>query len=182
MKNANLVCRLRWLLFFIGVIPLTIAYTGCDRAKPATESARKSSGHFFDVRLGEKIAKMQVAVTDEEMQRGLMERRDLGPDEGMLFVYARPQQMSFWMRNTPTPLDIGFFNREGVLQEIYSLHPFDETAVRSRNTNLLLALEMNQGWFRQNGIKPGAQLDVAAVKAALDARGFKSADFRIGRE
>jgi uncharacterized membrane protein (UPF0127 family) len=87
--------------------------------------------------------------------------------------------MSFWMRNTPTPLDIGFFDRSGKLVEIYPLHPFDETGVQSRSTELLIALETNQGWFRENGIKPGAQLDMKALAAALEARGFKPDRFGI---
>ncbi len=101
-----------------------------------------------------------------------MFRRDLGPDEGMLFIYARPQAMSFWMRNTPTPLDIGFFDGEGVLREVYPMQPFDESPVRSRSAAIRFPLEMNQGWFSANQIKPGAKLDLKALADALRARGF----------
>ncbi|HYP16949.1 MAG TPA: DUF192 domain-containing protein [Opitutus sp.] len=122
--------------------------------------------------MGSRTVRLQLAVREDEMARGLMERRDLGRDDGMLFVYERPQQLSFWMRNTPTPLDIGFFNAHGMLEEVYPMHPFDETPVKSRSTLLSLALEMNQGWFRENGVRPGMQIDVKAVRAALKARGF----------
>lgn len=156
-------------------VTLTTSFTGCDgrNREAARDAAPKTVRDFFDVRVGDKTARVQIAVRDDEMQRGLMERRDLAPDEGMLFVYARPQQMSFWMRNTPTPLDIGFFGRTGVLEELYPLHPFDETPVRSRSNRLSLALEMNLGWFRANGIRTGAQLDLPAVTAALKSRGFR---------
>jgi hypothetical protein len=87
--------------------------------------------------------------------------------------------MGFWMRNTPTPLDIGFFNRQGMLEEIYALHPFDESTVQSRSTALSFALEMNQGWFREHGVKPGAQLDLKALAAALKARGFEPRRFGL---
>jgi uncharacterized protein len=113
------------------------------------------------------------------MQRGLMERRDLGRDDGMIFIYDRPQQMSFWMRNTPTPLDIGFFDASGTLQEIYPMHPFDERTVSSRSTQLQFALEMNQGWFSANGVKPGAKLDLKALADALKARGFELKQFGL---
>ena len=122
---------------------------------------------------------IRLAVRPLEMQRGLMERRDLGRDDGMIFVYEKPQQMSFWMRNTPTPLDIGFFDTEGVLQEIYPLHPFDERSVASRGTQLRFALEVNQGWYRENGVKPGAKLDVKALAEALRARGFEPRGFGL---
>lgn len=179
MKNANPVwATLRWSL----VALLAWSLVGCDQSAPATKAAApKTVAEYFEIGLGEKVVRMQLAVRPAEMERGLMERRDLGPDDGMLFVYERPQQMSFWMRNTPTPLDIGFFNRHGMLEEIYPMHPFDETPVRSRSTLLSFALEMNQGWFRENGVKPGAQLDVKALAAALEARGFAPEKYGVGR-
>ncbi len=154
---------------------------GCREGESRVEqrAAPKTVADWFEIRVGPKTVRMQLAVREPEMMRGLMERRDLGADEGMLFVYAKPQQMSFWMRNTPTPLDIGFFNRHGMLEEIYPLHPYDETPVRSRSTLLQLALEMNQGWFRANGVRPGMEMDMAAVKAALKERGFEARDLGI---
>lgn len=142
-------------------------------------NAAKTVADFFPIKVGDKTVRMQLAVRDHEMQRGLMERRDLGRDDGMLFVYERPQQMGFWMRNTPTPLDIGFFSPDGVLREIYALHPFDEKTVTSTGSNLQFALEMNQGWFRQNRVAPGAQLDLEALAAALKARGFAPAKYGL---
>ena len=165
------------MLAFVATVLLPL--TGCDRQESGAAGNRKSVADYFEIRVGEKPVRVQIAVRDEEMQRGLMERRDLGVNDGMLFVYDRPQGMSFWMRNTPTPLDIGFFDRSGKLIEIYPLHPFDETGVQSRSDELLIALETNQGWFRENGIKPGQQLDLKAVAAALEARGFKPDRFGI---
>jgi uncharacterized membrane protein (UPF0127 family) len=155
------------------------ATIGCDRNGPAPTEPSKSASHFFDIRVGDRPVRMQIAVEESEMARGLMDRRDLGRDEGMLFIYDRPQRMNFWMRNTPTPLDIGFFNRAGMLEEIYAMHPFDESSVQSRSTTLSFALEMNQGWFRENGIKPGAKLDLEALAAALKARGFEPRRFGL---
>lgn len=152
---------------------------GCSRGGSSASVAPKTLADRFEIRVGGKPVRMQIAVLPAEMERGLMERRDLGWDEGMLFVYARPQRLSFWMRNTPTPLDIGFFNRHGMLEEIYPLHPFDESGVQSRSTMLSLALEVNQGWFRENGVRPGTEIDLAAVRAALKARGFDPARFLL---
>lgn len=165
------------MLAFVATVLLPL--TGCDRQESGGATDRKSVADYFEIRVGDKPVRVQIAVREEEMQRGLMDRRDLGANEGMLFVYDRPQSMSFWMRNTPTPLDIGFFDRSGKLLEIYPLHPFDETGVQSRSDELLIALEMNQGWFRESGIKPGQQLDLKAVAVALEARGFKPDRFGI---
>lgn len=122
---------------------------------------------------------MQLAVLAPEMALGLMFRQELGRDEGMLFVYPKPEQMSFWMRNTPRPLDIGFFNPQGVLKEIYAMHPYDETFIRSRSQQQQFALEMNQGWFSANGVKPGTTIDLKAVAAALKERGFEPRRFGL---
>ena len=148
-------------------------------AAAAAPAPAKTVADFFNIKVGDKTVRMQLAVRADEMQRGLMERRDLGRDDGMLFVYEQPQRMSFWMHNTPTALDIGFFDAAGVLQEVYPMHPFDETTVASRGERLRFALEMNQGWFGQNGVKPGAQLDVKALAEALKARGFEPAKFGL---
>lgn len=150
---------------------------GCkDDAPPP---GPKTVDDFFTIKLGDAPAKLQVAVHMTEMQRGLMGRKTLGADEGMIFVYARPQQMSFWMHDTPTPLDIGFFDAQGVLREVYPLQPFDETTVRSYSQQLQFAVEMNQGWYAQHGVKPGAKLDRAALAAALRARGFTPTRFGL---
>jgi uncharacterized membrane protein (UPF0127 family) len=151
-----------------------------DRAAaPVAAPALKTVLDFFPIRLGERTVRMQLAVRMEEMQRGLMGRRDLGPDDGMIFIYEKPQQMSFWMRNTPTPLDIGFFRSDGTLAEVHALHPFDERPVASGGSEMRFALETNQGWYRANGIKPGAKLDLAALAAALKARGFDPAKYGL---
>jgi uncharacterized membrane protein (UPF0127 family) len=180
VKNANPVSVLKWVSLVALSAALMHGVAGCGGDTSALAVATpKSVAEFFEIRVADTPVRMQIAVRDDEMKRGLMERRDLGPSDGMLFVYARPQQMSFWMRNTPTPLDIGFFDASGKLVEIYPLHPFDETGVRSRSDDLLFALEMNQGWFRNNGIRPGALLDLKAVAEALKARGFQPEKFGI---
>lgn len=158
------------------LLALAAALTACGRggAGPAATppAAVKGPAEYFSIGLGDRVVRLQLAVHLAEMQRGLMGRRDLGADDGMVFVYERPQRMSFWMRNTPTPLDIGFFRADGTLAEVHALHPFDETPVASGAADLQFAVELNQGWFQRHGVRPGARLDLAALRAALRARGF----------
>ena len=178
VKNANLVSRVT-----VACLVLLFAASACRRdqatAAPASVAALKSVADFFSIKVGDRVVRMQLAVRDTEMQRGLMQRRDLGRDDGMIFVYERPRQLSFWMRNTPTPLDIGFFNAAGELQEVYPMYPFDETSVPLRSTEIQFALEMNQGWYRDNQVKPGAKLDLVALTAALKERGFDPRRFGL---
>ncbi len=177
MKNANQVSALLRGLVLLTVLLLS---TSCGRSEvvspPAAATANRS---FYTVGVGGKAVRMQLAVKPAEMEHGLMGRTDLKTDEGMLFVYAKPQRMSFWMRNTPSPLDIGFFTADGILREVYPMYPFDETPVMSRNRAVLFALEMKQGWFEFSGVKPGAQLDLKALAVALRARGETPAHYGL---
>jgi uncharacterized membrane protein (UPF0127 family) len=108
-----------------------------------------------------------------------MHRDELETDNGMLFLFEAPGTRSFWMKNTRIPLDIGYFDSGGRLLEIHRLYPYDETPVDSRSDQILIAIETNQGWYQSNGIKPDAQLDMDALKAALSERGFNPAAYPL---
>jgi uncharacterized membrane protein (UPF0127 family) len=147
------------------------AFTACG-GKSGDDAPPKTVNDFFPIKLGDQVVKMQIAALPAEQERGLMFRSTLGRDEGMLFVFTRAQPMAFWMRNTIVPLDIGYIDPEGALREIYPLYPRDERSVASRSRDLQFALEVNQGWFKEHGVKPGAKLDLKAVREALKARGL----------
>ena len=157
---------------------LLAALCACGGKKEAG-TAPKSVNDYFEISLGAQKVRMQVAALPDEVPRGLMFRKSLGRDEGMLFVFPRPQKLSFWMRNTTVPLDIGYFDADGALREIYPMYPLDEKSVVSRGRDLKFALEMNQGWFRDRGVKPGDKLDLAAVREALQARELRPEAFGL---
>ena len=114
---------------------------------------------------------VELAITDEEVQRGLMGRPAMGADEGMLFIYAVPRRLSFWMKDTVLRLEIGYFDAAGVLREIYPLAPLDLTPVISASARIRFALELPRGGFARWGLAIGARMDLASVDAALAARG-----------
>lgn len=147
------------------------AFTACG-GKSEDHGPPKTADDYFPIKIGDQVVKMQIAALPAEQQRGLMFRKAMGRDEGMLFVFASAQPMAFWMRNTTLPLDIGYIDSNGVLREIYPLYPLDERSVSSRGRDMQFALEMNQGWFKDRGVKPGAKLDLKAVRDALKARGL----------
>jgi uncharacterized protein len=175
VKNANLV----WKVVFGSMVAALLAVlTGCGGAEAAPPENTKPASHYFPVTVGDRTVHLQLAVTEAEMEQGLMYRRDLRSNQGMLFIYRQPQKVSFWMRNTPTPLDIGYFTSDGVLREIYPLYPFDERAVPSKADNIQYALEVCQGWFDATGVKPGDRIDLAAVAAAMRERGFSTKNYK----
>jgi uncharacterized protein len=102
---------------------------------------------------GKKIL-VDVARSEEEKSRGLMFREKLGKNEGMLFVYGEEEFLSFWMKNTPLPLSIAFINKSGRIVDIQDMEPFSlKTHVSASPAQF--ALEVNQGWFKQNDIGIG---------------------------
>ncbi len=169
--------RARSLRPFVLLVALALA--GCSRATPPADAGNKTVEDWFAIKVGDRTVQMQLAVRAEEQQKGLMFRPAMAADAGMLFVFDRPQPMGFWMRNTEIPLDIGYLDHDGVLKEIYPMYPHDERTVSSHSREIQFCLEMNQGWYRQNGIRPGARLDLGAVAAALRARGFKPETFGL---
>ena len=152
---------------------LAVGVAACRDDAPSAPPAPKTVADHFDIGVGGRTVHLQVAVRPAELERGLMERRNIGADEGMIFVFDSPQRLLFWMHDTPTPLDVGYFTPEGELAEIYPLFPYDERTVASRSSHLQFALEMNQGWFALNQVRPGDRLDMRALSAALRARGFE---------
>ena len=100
----------------------------------------------------------EVAATDNSRTTGLMYRRMMPENRGMLFVFAYAQPQSFWMMNTYLPLSIAFADEQGVIVSITDMKPLTTDPHPSAKP-AKYALEMNQGWFARRGIKAGARID-----------------------
>jgi uncharacterized membrane protein (UPF0127 family) len=100
----------------------------------------------------------EVADTEETRATGMMFRTTMGENEGMLFVMNEVGSVSFWMKNTLIPLSIAYINQSGIILEIHEMEPENEDFVASRFSTIAHALEMPGGWFRRQGIKPGAKI------------------------
>ncbi|MSU46797.1 MAG: DUF192 domain-containing protein [Lacunisphaera sp.] len=157
----------------LSVVAVVALLTACGGSDAAKNVLPKTVDDRFAVKIGDRTVQMQIAALPRELQKGLMFRKTMGEDEGMLFVFTAPQPQGFWMRNTTLPLDIGYFDKTGELKEIYPLYPLDERTVNARSRQIQFCLEMNQGWYARSGVKPGTKLDLKAVAAALTARGLK---------
>jgi uncharacterized membrane protein (UPF0127 family) len=100
----------------------------------------------------------EVARKPGEMAMGLMFRKSMGDNEGMLFVFERERRASFWMANTFIPLTIAYLDREGTILELHDMKPQDMSPVLSKSDRVAFALEMNRGWFKLNGVKAGEKI------------------------
>jgi uncharacterized protein len=93
----------------------------------------------------------------------MMFRTEMANNEGMLFVYERPDQRCFWMRNTLIPLSIAFIADDGRIVNIADMKPKSEQSHCSAEP-VRYALEMRQGWFDKRGLKAGFKLRGAPFK------------------
>jgi uncharacterized protein len=98
---------------------------------------------------------IELATTPEARSCGLSLRDSLPANRGMLFVYAEPEILTFWMKNTRMPLSIAFIDTAGRIVSIQKMNPFPLTTVYASPVPALYALEVNQGWFEENGIGVG---------------------------
>ncbi len=99
----------------------------------------------------------EVAVNDRNRQLGMMNRRTMPVQHGMLFVFPENNTQCMWMRNTLLPLSVAFLNEEGRIINIEDMQPQTDDN-HCAKTPARYALEMNLGWFAQRGIKPGMKL------------------------
>ena len=106
---------------------------------------------------GFHVIRAEVAQLPGERMVGLMQRKAMGANEGMLFVHDEAATQCFWMKNTVLPLSIAFIADDGRIVNIADMQPLSEDNHCSAGP-VRYALEMNQGWFAKRGIKAGSRL------------------------
>jgi uncharacterized membrane protein (UPF0127 family) len=114
-------------------------------------------------------ARVEVASDPASRSRGLMRRKSLPPDTGMLFIYPDERPLEFWMKNTLIPLSICFIDRNGRIVRILDMEPDPGTPDHplpryGSGRSALYALEMERGWFRAHGVREG---DVVVIHASI---------------
>jgi len=104
-----------------------------------------------------KQLRIEVADTYPKREYGLMNRKKLASDGGMLFKFPYFNRLAFWMKNTYIPLDIAFLDDDGTVLQIESMSPLSTRAIVS-NYPCRYALEVNKGWFKNNGVREGSTI------------------------
>jgi uncharacterized membrane protein (UPF0127 family) len=108
--------------------------------------------------IGGKSIRAEIADEEHERAAGLMFRKELADDGGMLFIMPQTGPVAFWMRNTGLPLTIAYIGPNGAIMELHDLEPFNERSVPSSFPHIAYALEMPRGWFTKNNIWPGERV------------------------
>ncbi len=132
---------------------ILLSYSNDLTAKSNTRKL-KISNHEIEV---------EVARTDKQRSAGLMHRRQLDENSGMLFVFDQEKPLSFWMKNTFIPLSIAFVNSNCVIVDIQKMNPHSllvkDLPTYTSKKPAKYALEVNQGWFAKNKVQLGDKLD-----------------------
>lgn len=118
---------------------------------------------------GRHAVQVEIARTGPQVQRGLMYRTTLPERGGMLFIYPKPHQGSFWMLNTLIPLSIAYADDHGVIFQITDMVPCGDISAAecSRQSYpaqrpFRYALEVNRGYFSRQGVRPGDRIELLA--------------------
>jgi uncharacterized membrane protein (UPF0127 family) len=111
----------------------------------------------IDLTAGIHIIKTELAISGEQQATGMMFRKSMGSNDGMLFVNDEPGVRCFWMRNTLLPLTIAFIADDGTIVNLADMDAQSDKSHCSAKP-VRYALEMNRGWFAKRGIVAGARL------------------------
>ena len=159
MPNSRTLKVSLCLFMFLFVIA---SCSGQNRGQERLETRELT----IEGRYGSVSLSVELAITPEQRERGLMHRTELNDGEGMLFLFDRDQILSFWMKNTIIPLSIAYIASDGRIVEIFDLEPLNLNPVRS-SRSVRYALEVPRNWFERAGLGPGDRLDVRGLSALV---------------
>jgi uncharacterized protein len=138
-----------WRALFFAALAVALA-AGCDQPQHLATATIKVAG---------KPLVVEVARTEAERRKGMMFRSSLGPDETMLFVFARPANLAFWMKNTLVDLDLAYIDANGRVTQVATMKALDETAVPSVEP-VRFVLEAPKGWMAAHKVAAGTPVEI----------------------
>src|SRR5512134_374723 len=156
-KSASIRVNPRLLFLLLAWL---LAVTALARAE-----APQTGLPVIEIELAGHKLEVEVAATPDTRSIGLMHRRMLPENRGMLFVFPEPSIYSMWMANTHIPLSVAYLDPQGRVINIRDMPPLTHSSFAAGG-DALYAIETNQGWFAKRGIGPGT-----AVKGLPRERG-----------
>ena len=131
--------------------------TASCKSEPDTKAP--ADAYTVEMKFGGETFRLEVADTVRKQQLGLMHRKSMPADRGMIFVFPDARERSFWMKNTHIPLDIIYADAAGKVVSVKPMKPLDESPVYS-DGDAKYAVELNQGTAKHLGVKAGDVLDI----------------------
>jgi uncharacterized membrane protein (UPF0127 family) len=150
------------LRLFLLLLASLLAVSGCqknsvDSVPPQTASQQAAQPKLPVVKLtlGSFELDSEIASSERQMAMGMMFRKEMAENEGMLFVFPFPHKASFYMRNTYLPLSCAYIDADGVILEIHDMKPLEEKPITAATDQIQYVLETTQGWFDRHQITIG---------------------------
>jgi len=142
-------------VFFL-VLPIVLVWSACSifslKFEQRDLTITNLDGKTVPIRV-------ELARSIRELAKGYMGRDNIPEGTGMLFILKKDEKLSFWMKDTPTPLSIAFINSSGEICETRDMTPFSHESVESSEP-VRYALEVPQGWFKKNNIGAGSTIEL----------------------
>ncbi len=150
------------------ILAFVFVVLGCDKPSSTPASVAASSAVAAEainepqpklptlkLWIGAQEMVTEIARTLMEHERGMMFRKQMGEQEGMIFIFPQPKRTAFWMKNTRVPLTAAYIDSNGILLELHELKPFDETPATAASDKVRYVLEVPQGWFVRHKLGVG---------------------------
>ncbi len=145
-------------LFFVMSLVAVLTLTGCGSQMPEQQPSGALSDLSIKTKSGTYQFNVELALDERSQAKGLMFRRSMPPDHGMLFIYDPARMIRMWMKNTILSLDMLFVKRDGTIAKIFErTEPFSER-VLSSDQPVYGVLELNAGSVERFGIRSGDQM------------------------
>ena len=128
-------------------VPFTLGISEPTEAQPKLPTVK--------LYVGAEQMDAEICATPRQTQTGMMFRKTMGTNDGMIFSLGIPQQAGFWMKNCYVPLSVAYIGPDGTIEEIHPLQVQDTNTVFSTANNIEFALETPQGWFDQHHVTTG---------------------------
>jgi uncharacterized membrane protein (UPF0127 family) len=129
---------------------LAAALLACAAVASAADAPMKTT----TLKVGSHPLKVEIAASDPEREKGLMFRKQMGRNDGMLFVFDEPAYHAMWMKNTLIPLSVAFVDREGVILNILDMEPQTLDSHQAAGP-AVYAIETHKGWYAEHQVKAG---------------------------
>ena len=114
------------------------------------------------IRINDLLNNIEVVSNSNERRKGLMFRKSLPENDGMLFIWDYQKRQCMWMKNTYIPLNVAYIDSKGKILEIYEMLPMSEESICSKK-RVKYALEVNLDWFKRNNVSIGDEIDIKEI-------------------
>ena len=160
MRDVSTILSRRLPIFLIGLwlFPAGSVHMDALAASAIQRALPRAQVHVLDNGRVRASLSVELATTADARARGLMFRRHLAPDQGMLLLWPTPRRVAIWMKNTYLPLDIVFIDAQGRVLRVHEhARPLDTRLIPS-GAPVIAVLEVAAGMARRLGLRKGARL------------------------